>query len=320
MVTAAVRTVQPRSSCRELASATASVLSSRSFGVVGLALFCAESNNGCLTPIPRAPRDLVPFLLPLPATYSALGRIYLKLVISEGLNSGIFHFSGGRTWQKPGLTCVTRSIGKNAPEHVERECRKCTAPRLPSAKGSHRDAQCSVWSARVHTCFGGGYRVAAYGASTGCLALVAPFDLAVASLTRVVFGPTFLRYYAYVGRVECRVPPPFAGTHATRSLVAADCLDGCVRAEPPSVARGSPVFHKRTYVHNWVVVFPCTASSNFRPNGGDVRKAALGRRILGGDRGPPVSPVGAGRAYPGSPRKRGRSIRYGAASTLQAQS
>jgi len=206
---------------------------------------------------------------------------------------------------------------QNAPEHVER---KCTAPRLPSAKGSHRDAQCSVWSARVHTCFGGGYRVAAFGASTGCLALVAPFDLAVASLTRVVFGPTFLRYYAYVGRVECRVPPPFAGTHATRSLVAADCLDGCVRAEPPSVARGSPVFHKRTYVHNWVVVFPCTASSNFRPNGGDVRKAALGRRILGGDRGPPVSPVGAGRAYPGSPRKRGRSIRYGAASTLQAQS
>jgi len=174
MVTAAVRTVQPRSSCRELASATASVLSSRSFGVVGLALFCAESNNGCLTPIPRAPRDLVPFLLPLPATYSALGRIYLKLVISEGLNSGIFHFSGGRTWQKPGLTCVTRSIGKNAPEHVERECRKCTAPRLPSAKGSHRDAQSSVWPARAHTLIGGGYRVAAFGASTGCLALVAP--------------------------------------------------------------------------------------------------------------------------------------------------
>jgi hypothetical protein len=54
------------------------------------------------------------------------------------------------------------------------------------------------------------------------------FVLAVASLTRVAFGPTFLRYFAYVGRVECRVPLPLGEIHATRSLVAA--LDGCLRA------------------------------------------------------------------------------------------
>ena len=216
MVIAAVRTAKPRSSRRELASATASVLSSRSFRVAGLALFCAESNNGCLTPMPRAgssafsPPAPCYVLSPLgntsrPCNLAGVGGLLLEYSISwEDLAEIEAQLCDPQHWQ-------------NAPEHVER---KCTAPRLPSAKGSHRDAQSSVWPARAHTLIGGGYRVAAYGASTGCLAL--------ASLTRVALGPPFLRHYAYVGRVEC-----LRSCQLTRrSLVAADCLDGCLHAEP----------------------------------------------------------------------------------------
>jgi hypothetical protein len=170
MVIAAVRTAKPRSSRRELASATASVLSSRSFRVAGLALFCAESNNGCLTPMPRAgssafsPPAPCYVLSPLgntsrPCNLAGVGGLLLEYSISwEDLAEIEAQLCDPQHWQ-------------NAPEHVER---KCTAPRLPSAKGSHRDAQSSVWPARAHTLIGGGYRVAAFGASTGCLALVAP--------------------------------------------------------------------------------------------------------------------------------------------------
>jgi hypothetical protein len=71
MVSAVVRTVKPRSSRRELASATAFVLSSRSFGVAGLALFCAESNYGCVDPDTARSAGSRAFSPPLPATHSA---------------------------------------------------------------------------------------------------------------------------------------------------------------------------------------------------------------------------------------------------------
>jgi len=151
---------------------------------------------------------------------------------------------------------------QNAPEHVER---KCTAPRLPSAKGSHRDAQSSVWPARAHTLIGGGYRVAAFGASTGCLALVAP---------RCSFG----------GKLDASRTRP--------TVPSSLCLRGPGRVSAQLSADAK------------VVALPLYCIFQPSAKWGDVRKAALGRRILGGDQGPPVSPVGAARADSGSPWKR----------------